>query len=47
MPQRRVLEQRPDGGQAQVPRPGAVVPIVLEVVEEARDEWFVEVVPVQ
>jgi hypothetical protein len=47
MTQRCVLKQRSDRRQAQVAGAGAVVPVGFEVVEEARDQWFVEVVPVQ
>ena len=47
MLQRGVLEQRPDGCEPQVAGARAVVAVVLEVVEEARDQRLVEVVPVQ
>ena len=45
--QRRVLEQRTDRCQPQVPGARAVVPVGCEVLQEARDQRLVEVVPVQ
>jgi hypothetical protein len=43
----RIVEQRADGGQAQVTGSWTVPPVALQVVEEGRDEFFVEVVPFQ
>jgi hypothetical protein len=45
--ERRVGEQRSDGGEPQVPGSGRVVPLLLEVVEERRDGAGVEVGPVE
>ena len=42
-----VGEQRTDRRQAQVPGPGAIAPLVLEVVQECRDRGGVQVVPVE
>jgi hypothetical protein len=47
VPQRRVREQRPDRGQAQVPGPGAVVPVVFAVLQERGDRRRVEIGPVE
>ena len=44
--QRGVGEQRPDGGEAQVAGPRAVVALGFEVIEEGADHLGVEVVPV-
>ena len=45
--QRGVGEQRPDRCQANVSGPDAVLPLVLQVVEERRDRGGVQVVPVE
>jgi hypothetical protein len=47
MAQRGVGEQRADRGQPQVPGPGAVAPLVFEMVQERRDGGGVQVVPVE
>ena len=45
--QRRTVEQGSDRGQAEVPGPGAVAALGLEVLEERGDQRRVEVVRVQ
>ena len=42
-----VAEQGPDGGEAEVAGPGAVVPFGLQVIREGGDRLLVQVVPVQ
>ena len=45
--QGRVFEERPDRCEPQVPGPGGVVTVSLEVLEERGDDGLIEVVPVE
>ena len=47
VPQGRVFEQRSDRGKPQVPGPGGVVTLGLEMFEKRGDDGLVEVVPVE
>jgi hypothetical protein len=47
MAQRRVVEEGVDGGQAGVPGAGAVVPLLLQMVQEGADDRGAEVGQVQ
>src|SRR5215218_8195907 len=45
MPERRILEQRPDRREPEVPRPWAVAPLGFEVPKERGDQRLVQVAP--